>query len=147
MSILEDMKTFFKEQQDNGFFLVDVKSLPADRVMIFADSVKGITIDECTALHRKLIEQVASAGDFEITVSSPGLDEPFKVAEQYNKYIGKNVTILTLQGQKHTGKLIAFESEQIIIEEQRKSETIVHSFNLNDVKSTQLSLSFKNHKK
>jgi ribosome maturation factor RimP len=147
MSILEDIKTFFKQQQDSGFFLVDIKSLPADRIMIFADTVKGITIDECSALHRKLVEEIASAGDFEITVSSPGLDEPLKVAEQYNKYIGKNVSVLTLQGQKHIGKLIAFEPGQIKIEEQRKSETIVHSFNLNDVKSTQLSLSFKNHKK
>ncbi len=147
MSILEDIKIFFKEQQDNGFFLVDIKSLPADRIMIFADTVKGITIDECSALHRKLVEEIASAGDFEITVSSPGLDEPLKVAEQYNKYIGKNVTVLTLQGQKHTGKLISYGHEQIQVEEQKKTGIVLHTFSLNNIKSTQLSLSFKNHKK
>jgi ribosome maturation factor RimP len=147
MSILEDIRTFFNEQQNDGYFLVDIKSLSADRIMVFADTVKGITIDECSSLHRKLIEQIASAGDFEITVSSPGLDEPFKVPQQYNKYIGKTVSVITTEGQKYNGTLTSFEPEKIEIEEQKKSEIVKRSFNLNTIKSTQLSLSFKNHKK
>lgn len=147
MSILEDIRIFFNEQQNDGYFLVDIKSLSADRIMVFADTIKGITIDECSSLHRKLIEQIASAGDFEITVSSPGLDEPFKVPQQYNKHIGKTVNVITTEGQKYNGTLTSFEPEKIEIEEHKKSETITRSFNLNTIKSTQLSLSFKNHKK
>jgi len=147
MSIVEDIKTFFNGPQNDGYFLVDVKALPADRIMIFADNAKGINIDECSALHRKLIESIETAGDYEITVSSPGLDEPFKVAEQYLKNIGKNVTVLTTEGKKYNGTLLSYETGKITLEERVKKENNVHTFNLNNVKSTQLSLSFKNHTK
>jgi ribosome maturation factor RimP len=142
MDIFEDINTFFKEQEGSGFFLVDVKAMPGERIMIYADSTKGITIDECSALHRALIEKIASAGDFEITVSSPGLDQPFKVTEQYKKYLGKNVSILTADGHKFNGKLTNFANDTISIEEQKKTEVIPHTFNLSNIKSTQLSISF-----
>jgi ribosome maturation factor RimP len=142
MDIFEDINTFFKEQESSGFFLVDVKGLPSERIMIYADNTKGITIDECSALHRALIEKIPSAGDYEITVSSPGLDQPLKVAEQYKKYLGKNVSVLTTDGHKYIGKLTNFINETISIEEQKKAEVIPHTFNLSNIKSTQLSISF-----
>ena len=46
MAVFEDIKAFFKEQETNGFFLVDIKGLPLQRIQIFDDTEKGITIDE-----------------------------------------------------------------------------------------------------
>ena len=143
MNIAEDIKTFFKTQEPNGFFVVDVKVLPAQRVIIHADNEKGISIDECTALHRQLIEQVPGTGDYEITVSSPGLDEPLKVAEQYKKSIGRNVDVLTLEGKKYNGTLTAYNPEHISIEEHRKSGLLTHTFDLQNIKSTRLTISLK----
>jgi ribosome maturation factor RimP len=142
MDIFEDIKAFFKEQESSGFFLVDVKAMPGERIMIFADNVKGITIDECSALHRALVEKIATAGDYEITVSSPGMDQPFKVDEQYAKYTNRNVTVLTVDGKRYVGKLIGFADGNITIEEPKKNETLTHTFNLQNIKSTQLSISF-----
>jgi len=142
MDIFEDIQAFFKEQESSGFFLVDVKAMAGERIMIYADNIKGITIDECSQLHRALIEKITTAGDYEITVSSPGLDQPLKVAEQYNKYMGRTVNILTTDGERYSGKLTAFADGNIIIEEYKKTGSITHSFNLQDVKSTQLSISF-----
>jgi len=147
MDIFERIEAFFREQESMGYFLVEIKSLPGQRILIYTDSIKGISIDECSALHRKLIESLGEAADaYEITVSSPGLDEPFKVADQYVKSIGKTVDVLTYGGQKFNGTLTSFSPENISIEEHKKAETLVHTFELQDIKSTRLSISFKNHK-
>lgn len=143
MDIAEDIQAFFKGQQASGFFLVDVKVLPTQRILIHADSEKGISIDECSALHRRLIEQMPSAGDYEITVSSPGLDEPLKVTEQYKKSIGKNVDVLMLDGERFSGKLVSYDPGHINIEENSKKGILTHTFNLQDIKSTRLTISFK----
>ncbi|MGP8215023.1 MAG: ribosome maturation factor RimP [Bacteroidia bacterium] len=142
MDIIDDISAFFKELDSPGYFLVDIKALPAERIMIYADNHKGITIDECSALHRRLIEKITSAGEYEITVSSPGLDQPFKVAEQYNKNMGKNVTVLTTDGKKYNGRLTSFTDGNITVEEQKKSGIVTHTLNLHNIKSTQLSISF-----
>src|SRR6185312_2549325 len=147
MDLFENIKSFFAQQESNGYFLVEIKSLPGQRILIYTDSSKGISIDECSSLHRKLIESLGTEADaYEITVSSPGLDETFKVADQYVKSIGKEVDVLTYGGQKFNGTLKSFNPENISIEEHKKAETLVHTFELQDVKSTRLSISFKNHK-
>ena len=142
MDIIEEIRQFFKEQEGQGFFLVEVKALPGDQITIFADKDKNITLDECTTIHRGLMEKIPTAGDYEIMVSSPGMDQPFKVAEQYKKYMNRNVIVITTDGQRYTGKLLAFNNDTITVEEQKKSGPVEHNFNLNNVKSTQLSISF-----
>lgn len=142
MSIIEDIQAFFKDQESLGFFLVDVKALPSDVITIYADKDKNITLDECITLHRALIEKIPTAGDYEITVSSPGMDQPFKVAQQYKKYMGRAISVLTNEGQRHTGKLTAFDNNTVTIEEQKKTGLITHSISLENIKSTQLHISF-----
>jgi ribosome maturation factor RimP len=69
-----------------GIFLVAVKVSSSNRISVLVDNMKGITIDECAALHRKLEKNFNRiAEDFELQVSSPGLDMPFAVIEQYSK--------------------------------------------------------------
>jgi ribosome maturation factor RimP len=142
MDIIEQIRSFFKEQEGQGFFLVDVKATPGDQITIYADKDKNITLDECTTIHRTLIEKIPTAGDYEITVSSPGMDQPFKVAEQYKKYMGRDVNIVAVDGQRYSGKLTGFANEKVTIEEKKKSGTVEHNFNLQNIKSTQLSISF-----
>ncbi|HTB07263.1 MAG TPA: hypothetical protein VK806_09945 [Bacteroidia bacterium] len=146
MSVFDNIKAFFKEEEKNGYFLVDVKSLPQQKILIYADSDKGISISECSMLHRRLRDTIPSTDDYEITLSSPGLDEPFKVMEQYKKNLGKTVDVVTLDGQKITGKLAEAGSESIRIEEQSQYEQEVHTISFQEIKSTRLFISFKKPK-
>jgi ribosome maturation factor RimP len=146
MDMFENIKAFFREEEKNGYFLVDVKALPQQKIMIFADSDKGISISECAMLHRRLIDTVTSAGDYDVTLSSPGLDEPFKVMEQYRKNLGKTVDVVTLDGQKIIGKLTSAGNEAISIEETTRQEQELHTIPLQEIKSTRLSISFKKPK-
>jgi ribosome maturation factor RimP len=145
MNILTDIQSFFKLQESNGYFLVDVKFLPQQKLVIYADNNNGISVSECAILHRQLAEAVPALGDYEATLSSPGLDEPFKVPGQYIKNVGKTVDVVTFDGQKIVGKLAAAGTDTIEVEENSKEHEL-HTLNLQEIKSTRLNISFKKPK-
>src|SRR5664279_140850 len=87
-------------------FLVSVKVSSGNRIIVLADKKDGITIDECAAIHRHIENGLdRDVEDFELQVSSPGLDLPFSVIEQYLKNEGKKVEVVDNDGTKYTGKL------------------------------------------
>ena len=68
--------------------------------------MREYTIDECAAIHRHLESALDSdREDFELQVSSPGLDLPFLVIEQYYKNEGKKVEVVDNEGNKLSGIL------------------------------------------
>ena len=80
-NIKELVEEFIK---GTGLFLVAVKVSSANRITVLADKNEGITIDECAAIHRHIENNLdREKEDFELQVSSPGLDMPFLVIEQY----------------------------------------------------------------
>ena len=132
-----------------GLFLVTVKVSSSNRITVLADKNKGITIDECAAIHR-LIEKSLDREkeDFELQVSSPGLDLPFVVFEQYLKNEGNKVEVTDNEGFKLIGKLKnvtegGFELESEIKVKGKTKELKDVSFNLNQIKSTRVILTIK----
>ena len=89
-----------------NLFLVAVKVSSANRITVLADKNEGITIDECAAIHRHIESSLdRDKEDFELQVSSPGLDLPFGVIEQYYKNEGKKVEVVDNEGTKYAGIL------------------------------------------
>jgi len=132
-----------------GIFLVAVRVSSANKITVLADTMKGITIDECAAMHRHIGKSLdRDAEDFELQVSSPGLDMPFGVIEQYHKNEGKKVEVITIDGEKFTGTLKnitsgGFELETEIKIKGRGKEIKEISFNLDQVKATKTVLTIK----
>ena len=82
-----------------GLFLVAVKVSSSNRITVLADKNEGITIDECAGIHRHIEKSLdRDKEDFELQVSSPGLDLPFVVIEQYFKNEGKKVEVIDNEG-------------------------------------------------
>lgn len=78
-------------------FIVDVIITPGNKILVEIDSPRGISINECADLNRFLNTELDNeTNEFELTVSSPGMEKPFKVLEQYHKNIGREVKIKTL---------------------------------------------------
>jgi len=104
-------------------FLVDIKVNPGNRIIVLLDNINGLAIDECVRVS-KFIEGTLDREieDFELQVSSPGLESPFKVIEQYTKSIGKQVEVTTIENQKIIGKLIETDANSIAIEETNKNK-------------------------
>jgi ribosome maturation factor RimP len=127
-----------------GIFLVAVKVSSSNRIMVLADTMKGITIDECAELHRHIEKNLdRNTEDFELQVSSPGLDTPFKVIEQYYRNEGSKVEVVSTDGEKVTGLLKNVTGGGFELETEKKikgkpSEIKDISFNFDEVKSTRV---------
>jgi ribosome maturation factor RimP len=132
-----------------GLFLVAVKVSSANRIMVLADKQEGITIEECVAIHRHIEKNLdREKEDFELQVSSPGLDLPFGVIEQYYKNEGRKVEVTDNDGTKYTGLLRnvtegGFELETEIKIKGKAREMKEISFNFDQVKTTRVILTIK----
>ena len=86
-------------------FLVALTVSPLNKISVVIDNNKGISVSDCVELSRFVESNLnRDEEDFELEVSSPGLDQPFKVLKQYQKYIGKLVETVTKEGKKITGE-------------------------------------------
>ena len=132
-----------------GLFLITVKISNANRIIVLADKNEGITIDECAAIHRHIEMNLdRETEDFELQVSSPGLDLPFGVIEQYFKNVGRKVEVIDNEGTKLTGILKnvtegGFELETEFKVKGKAKELKDVSFNFEQIKSTRVILTIK----
>ncbi|MDQ1296860.1 MAG: ribosome maturation factor RimP [Bacteroidota bacterium] len=130
-------------------FLVAVKVSTSNRITVLADTQDGITIDECAAIHQHIGKSLnRDVEDFELQVSSPGLDMPFVVIEQYRKNQGKRVEVVDIEGTKSSGLLKnvtsgGFELETEVKVKGKTKEIKELSFNFDQVKSTRVILTIK----
>ena len=132
-----------------GLFLVAVKVSSANRITVLADKNDGITIEECVSIHRHIENNLdREKEDFELQVSSPGLDLPFAVIEQYFKNEGRRVEVVENDGSKFTGILRnvtagGFELETEVKIKGKAKELKDISFNFDQVKTTRVILTIK----
>jgi ribosome maturation factor RimP len=107
-------------------FLVDIKILIGNKIEIYVDAPNHIVIADCVALSRFVEGNLdREKEDYELQVSSPGATESFKVLQQYVKYIGTEVQVKTVEGNKHKGKLISANEKEFVIEETRREKKTV----------------------
>jgi ribosome maturation factor RimP len=132
-----------------GLFLVAVKVSSSNRITVLADNNEGITIDECAAIHRHIEKNLdRDSEDFELQVSSPGLDSPFVVREQYLKNAGRKVEVIDNEGSKYTGILKnvtngGFELDTEVKIKGKTKELKEVSFNFDQIKTTRVVLTIK----
>lgn len=105
-----------KKLAELDLFLVEL-NVSADHVVtVYADGMNNISIEQCTDIARFLRSELGESADsYEITVSSPGLDKPFRNFNQYLKNIGKPVEIVTSEGNKLEGKINSATEQEVVI--------------------------------
>jgi len=133
-------------------FLVAVRISATGRITVLADRKGGITIEKCAELSRFIEKNLdRETEDFELMVSSPGIDMPFLVLEQYYKCEGKPVEVIDNSGKKFSGilKNVTAGGFELETDERKKNgkgkavEKREISFNYEQVKSAKEVLSFK----
>ena len=106
-------------------FLVEVLVKPGNAIMVHVDKPEGISIDECVKISRYLNENLdRDVEDYSLEVSSPGLSGAFKVKQQYEKNLGRDIEVLYTDGIKVKGKLKKVSDEGIILNVQGDDEEI-----------------------
>lgn len=134
-----------------GFFIVGLQNKKG-RIQVIIDDYKGIKLDECIDINRELRSLFAEKIDaYDLEVTSPGLTEPFKVYEQYDKNVGQKVQVQLHDGTQISGRLLKVSPEQIRVEEKKriktdknKKKTIhqEHDIPFGDIHHTKLLISF-----
>jgi len=130
-------------------FLVAVKVSASNRIIVLADTRKGITIDECALLHRHIENGLdRDTMDFELQVSSPGLEMPFSVSEQYYKNEGQKISVTDNDGMNYTGILKnvtkgGFDLETEVKVKGKAREVKDLPFNFDQVKTAKIVLTIK----
>jgi len=113
-----------KDLYEKGFFLVDVQVKPSGKIVVFADNFAGITLDDCVSITRLIESKIdRNLEDYELEVSSPGLDNPLKLPVQYKKNAGKFIRIVTLDGKTREGRIKEADDEKLILETGVKKKT------------------------
>ncbi|NGZ10311.1 MAG: ribosome maturation factor RimP [Nitrospira sp. LK70] len=108
-----------------GLELVDVLCVgqgPRSIVRVLIDKSGGVSIADCEQAHKFLGPALDVADPFPhaytLEVSSPGLDRPFKGSQDYQRAIGKEVSLKLrqpLEGQwRITGELVQAD-EQVVV--------------------------------
>jgi ribosome maturation factor RimP len=132
-------------------FLVEVRLRPGNKIQVFLDADSGISLGACTKVNRKLYPKIEEAGlfepgNFELEVSSPGLDEPLKLPRQYKKNLGRAVEVVMKDGRKITGKLLEVHDTSILVEETKgkgkKQEIVLHTLLTEELKTTKIQIVF-----
>ena len=99
-------------------FVVDLTVSKSNVINIYIDADSSVTIDHCVELSSFIESSLdREVEDFELSVSSAGIDYPLLKHRQLNKYIEKNLEITNNEGIKKTFKLISFNEEQIKVQE------------------------------
>ena len=141
---------------DKGLFIVEIAISSKNVIQVELDVEEGhVAINDCVSVSRNIEHNLdREVQDFELQVSSAGLDKPFRVLQQYIKNIGKEVKVLlneknnTVEGVlKHADengiKLETTTKERV--EGRKKKETVVQEFEytFDEIKETKIVISFK----
>jgi ribosome maturation factor RimP len=143
------------EELDNGLFIVSLNISTGNIINVEIDKYEGnVSVMDCMSVSRNVEHNLdREEQDFELHVSSAGLDRGLRVLPQYRKNIGRQVKIKLHDGKSYEGELIDAQHENCTIqtvrkekvEGKKKKEEIIenHTFEMTQVKETKIVISFK----
>lgn len=138
-----------------GCFIVDVKVSRDNDVELTVESAEGIVdMDDCVALSEAFQAVFdRDVEDYSLTVSSAGLDQPFKVLRQFLKAVGSEVEVMLKGGKKLAGILEKADESSITlsyqvkeaVEGRKKKETVTRTdvFPMSEVNSVRPRIKFE----
>ena len=140
---------------NNGLFLVDIEISQDNDITITIERHEGaVKVDDCIAIDR-IVSAIFNRDveDYSLTVTSAGLDQPFKVLDQYRKFNGSEVEVVLKKGGKLKGVLSGYNAEGIEITtskmvkkegfKKKVQEDTVTAYTFAEVKSCKPVIKFK----
>ena len=136
------------------YFLVDIQISSDDKIVVEIDHADGVWIEDCVELSKYIEDRLSrDEEDFELEVGSAGLGQPFKVPQQYQNFIGKEVEVLSKDGKKVKGILKSVDGNDFVVAVNEKVQVegkkrpvkmdVDHVYKMDEVKYTKYIISFK----
>ena len=136
-------------------YVVELTISAKNVIRVEIDKVDGnVTVEECVSISRNIEHNLdREIDDFELHVSSAGLDKPFRHINQYKKNIGRMVQVKSVESVKLEGVLSEvgekgiklIRSEKKRIEGKKKKEVVEEEFQFDfeEIKEIKIVVSFK----
>ena len=110
------------------------------------DKEGGVNLEHCELISHQVSTYLdvedPVPGEYELQVSSPGLDRKFYTNSDYQKFIGRLVRVKTSKAIRGlhviVGKLKAFDGEKIVVTDPVMKKDADYEIPLGDVKETRL---------
>jgi ribosome maturation factor RimP len=144
-----------KHLPDDTHFVVEVKigrQGPKQALNILIDADGGVNIDGCAKVSRAVSDEVEAKNLIEeayiLEVSSPGVDYPLSSRRQYQKNIGRNLSVQLDSGVTTEGLLKAVIQTGIVLvvkikEKGKKTTEEEVGFTFDQIKKSTVMVSFK----
>ena len=154
MNVSEIKDALQSELVARGCFLVDVSVSKDNDIVVTIESESGkIELDDCVALSRYFETRFdREVEDYSLTMTSAGLDQPFKVLRQFEKAVGTKVEVQLKGGKKMVALLEAADEESVTlkysvkeaVEGKKKKELVEHvdRFTMDQVNSVRPFIEF-----
>ena len=117
-------------------FIVEINVSKDNDVEIVIESEdSNVVLDDCVEISHKFEECFdRSVEDYSLTVTSAGLDQPFKVQKQYQKAVGTQVEAALKGGRKFVAELVGADEGAVTlkytlretVEGKKKKELVEH---------------------
>ena len=132
--------------EERGCFITDITVSPDNDIVM--------VMDDCVAVNDAFLAAFdQDKEDYSLTVTSAGLDQPFKIVKQYVKAVGTKVVVKTRDGRKITGKMegadengftVSYEVKEAV-PGKKKKELVRHeeTFAYGDVNSVMPHIDFE----
>jgi ribosome maturation factor RimP len=148
--VLELIEERFNEL-NNGLFLVELAISKTNKIRVEIDKHQGgVSIQDCMSVSRNVEHNLdREEEDFEIEVTSAGLDKPLRVLPQFIKNIGREVEVAVKGADKVEGKLLSADEKGIQLEvtktvkEGKKKVTVVETLDLKKEEITETKIVIK----
>ena len=110
-----------------GFELIEIEHFPNPKhgvLRLYIDKEGGVLIEDCSAVSRQISALIdvedPVRGQFNLEVSSPGLDRPLRRVKDFQRFTGSKVKLKTavpMDGQRNfSGRLLEANEDAVVIE-------------------------------
>ena len=125
MKISEIIDAIDSEIVARGLYIIEVTVSKDNDVEVTIESEEGkVELEDCVAISRFFETKFdRETEDYSLTVTSAGLDQPFKVLKQFVKAVGKKVEVQLKGGKKMVAVLEAADEDSVTIKYSQK-ETV-----------------------
>lgn len=141
--------------EGRGCFIVDITVSPDNDIEIAIEKEEGsVDMADCVAINDVVLAAFdRDVEDYALTVTSAGLDQPFKVLRQYQKAVGSKVEVWMRGGRKLVATLVSASEESVTVryvaleavEGRKKKEKVEHEdvIALSEINSVRYFVEFK----
>ncbi len=110
-----------------GFDLIEIEHFPNPKhgvLRLYIDKEGGVTVDDCSAVSHQISALIdveePIRGQFNLEISSPGLDRPLRRLQDFQRFTGSMVklkTMMPLDGQRNfKGRMLEVTEEVLVLE-------------------------------